>query len=134
MTIALIVNMIYWPLLHEKMLIEKRSLNAPIYVFHLYDQHLVPIIVSAINLFITDVVFVRNNSKIFFSIGLVYLFLNWFAQQMRGTPVYWFMDWEQWETYLFAVFQLVMAPAYHLMMVFVTRRVKDRPLAKAKSI
>ena len=55
--------------------------------------HSVPMISIALNCLLTDVVFVRNHGKYLVYIGVSYLAINFVATKMRGSPIYFFLPW-----------------------------------------
>ena len=77
-------------------------------LFELCSVHSLPIITSITELVITDMVFLKRDSKWNFIAGILYIGANWAGYQDNGIPMYdyWGLDWKNpWLTIGLFVFQ-----------------------------
>lgn len=64
-------------------------------LFELCTVHSLPIITSVIELVVTDMVFLKRDSKWNFIFGILYIFANYAGYKANGTPMYDYpgLDW-----------------------------------------
>jgi hypothetical protein len=61
-------------------------------------DHTMPMIMTSIQLIITDMVFLKRDALITFTLGFIYVFADYGGLEYRGTPVYDFhlLNWDDW--------------------------------------
>lgn len=97
-----VVVAIYWPVIHPKT-IDKHRVDGPyLKVVCQYCVHSVPAIVCVINSLMTRTVLHRSIIKPIIGVASAYLFVNFCATKIQGTPMYDFLHWESMETAVIA--------------------------------
>jgi len=60
---------------------------------HMLTLHTVPIISSTINILLTDIILLKQDTKWIFWIGIFYMFANLAGTICNGKPIYPIVDW-----------------------------------------
>ena len=92
---------IYWSLLHELALIKYAGNTCQIN--QLYFVHLFPTIAMGLLWFTTDIRLDSSHGLKLSPIALIYCFINFVATKVRGKPLYWFLDWEDYKSPLISL-------------------------------
>ena len=68
------------------------------WLYSMVWDHTVPMIMTSIQLIITDMVFLKKDALITAVIGFIYVFADYGGLEYRGTPVYDFhqLNWDDW--------------------------------------
>ena len=96
MLMNLVVVIVYWPLLHEDSLEEAGDNLGKI--INCYVAHIVPCASVMLNFQISDVVFKRSHIVAVPVIAVCYGVQNYYETQKNGSPLYWFLTWEDKES------------------------------------
>lgn len=94
----------YWTIIHEKNLMECKSLangDKEYYEAMVVQScliHLIPGICISCLLYINQTVLIRRHSYLLLVFGLFYGISNYFAVKKRGKPLYWFLTWEDYRS------------------------------------
>ena len=66
--------------------------------FEMSIVHSVPLISMIIQIYMTDMVFLKKDWKMCFTAGLSYIFADWLGFKMEGHPMYPVVDWTNYKT------------------------------------
>ena len=86
----IIVPMVYWNFLREGTIRDWEG----IHVLQSSVCHSLPLVCTVINFCVTDVVIRASDSFYLIPIELLYSYFNYRTVKAQGYPVYWFLTWE----------------------------------------
>ena len=89
-----IVVVVYWSLIHKKFVTSEYAKANPKLKDMTYTMHTVPAI-SILYVFCKqDVILRAKDSVILLSLGLAFAYTNYIETIRQGSPIYWFLTWE----------------------------------------
>lgn len=88
----LVVMTLYWSLLHQEQL--EHYAGKPLNILNLYWSHGVPGLCALANFAMTDVVIRASHAKAILVFMVVYGYVNYCEVKATGTPLYWFLAWD----------------------------------------
>ena len=62
--------------------------------------HSLPIIASLYNFYTIDAVIKQDHVYAFLSVEVIYMIINYQQTCARGKPLYWFLDWKDYKTFV----------------------------------
>ena len=94
--------------------------------------HAFPLFSSLIHFWVTDIVFDPRHSIFIMMFGAAYSYANYCTTKSQGSPVYWFLSWED-ETSIYICTGLVMGVTLiFLLLAWLQRQLKGDFSAKDK--
>ena len=66
----------------------------------MYFVHIFPALSYALNHSCTDLEFCESHWKLLLAINLLYGVINYYETKAHGTPLYWFLTWDNYESYV----------------------------------
>ena len=93
-----IVVVVYWSLIHKKFVTSEYAKANPKLKDMTYTMHTVPAI-SILYVFCKqDVILRAKDSVLLLPLGLVFTYSNYLGTMKQGSPIYWFLTWEDWRS------------------------------------
>ena len=66
----------------------------------MYIVHIFPALAYALNYTCTDLEFCEGHWKLWMAITLLYGVINYYETKANGKPLYWFLTWDNYESYV----------------------------------
>ena len=118
MILNLITFIIYWGVIHS---VSISRFSGWAYI-HMYTVHTFPTLAYFLNFRCTDFQLVAGHWKMFLPLSVVYSTINYFETKSRGSPLYWFLTWEDHNTVLILVALQVIFSLLWVALARLTRR------------
>jgi len=100
----IITMLVFWSTLYGQTIAD--CTGNEMQILNVYWTHLCPGISALIAFLINDVTIKTSHVKIIVIVGMLYGYVNYTETKKRGTPIYWFLTWED-ETSFFIYFSLI---------------------------
>merc|ERR1712050_532708 len=88
----IITTSVFWATLFDQAIEECEG--DELKIFNVYLAHILPGVSGLIAFLITDVTIRTSHVKMIIAVGLLYGYINYVETKKRGTPLYWFLTWE----------------------------------------
>ena len=140
---SVIVTLVYWGLTHKKHLkdIEKKyegnQLQIEISITHAYIIHIVPQFCAFILFLTSNTILISKHMKGMVGFGITYSIVNFIQTKRRGKPLYWWLDWKDYNSILVllalhAVFLVVFYGMAKLDEWYTGRRIETKSTKKGE--
>jgi len=97
----LVVVSIYWTIVHP---IEILKYDGAAQIFYMYYSHIAPALVTLACYLLLDVRYKANHGNFFVLFAMAYGVINFAVTKYTGNPVYHFLDWKDYKSFVLYLF------------------------------
>jgi hypothetical protein len=124
--------LVYWAALYKEDLKELNDFEDEDYKFYLFWHktlsHILPFVSSVIHAWLSRAVYIPGHSIYMITMGVLYLFTNYYGTLLRGKPLYFFMTWNDYTTIIIGLIIFVFGAGVQQLICYVIIKTKKRPI------
>mmetsp|Transcript_14175 Transcript_14175/g.13747 ORF Transcript_14175/g.13747 Transcript_14175/m.13747 type:complete len:149 (-) Transcript_14175:28-474(-) len=120
----LVITPVYFIIIHP--LVLQKYADDPWRLMWLRTIHVLPLTSSLINLYLTNIVFIRRHQWYLIYFGVIYFSINFLATKYRGKPLYPFLTWDSYTSLLMVLLLYVVGISIYNLQVEISVRLKKR--------
>lgn len=126
MVTNIVVVVCYWTLIID--IDRVKYADDVIAMNHVYILHSFPTISAILNFLVTDIVMLYSHVKGMIVFGVFYLAINYLIVMSTGVPLYWFLTWTDFNSFLVAFALIFFGALGYLALVSLTHCVNGGKL------
>ena len=121
-----VIMTVYWTMIHSEHITKPEIIAFPHKVILAYVDHTVPGLALLYVFCKQDVILRAKDSVLLLPIGLAYAYSNYKGTIKQGSPIYWFLTWEDWRSGFVALAILVISVTFYVALSLLTVCIKRK--------